>query len=77
MRTSCDEAEKQLQHTDELSKNLLERAGSLREERYVVVSSEPIYRTFRKARRGSKKIYPVTIPSKVYTERRRDHHHIL
>ncbi|KAG6867048.1 hypothetical protein C0993_007225 [Termitomyces sp. T159_Od127] len=35
MRLSCDEAEHQLQLTADLSKNLLERAGSLRDERFV------------------------------------------
>lgn len=33
MRASCDEAEAQLQLTNEASKTLLERAGNLREER--------------------------------------------
>jgi hypothetical protein len=33
MRSRCDDAEAQLQLTNEASKNLLERAGSLRRER--------------------------------------------
>lgn len=36
MRASCDEAEKQLQLTNEASKELLERAGHLREERFAL-----------------------------------------
>ena len=35
MRSSCDEAETQLALTNESSKLLLERAGSLRDERFI------------------------------------------
>ena len=35
MRASCDEAEAHLEQTKGASKELLERAGSLREERFV------------------------------------------
>lgn len=41
MRASCDEAEAQLQLTGDASKTLLERAGSLREERCVSRSAPP------------------------------------
>ncbi|KAF5357289.1 hypothetical protein D9758_005832 [Tetrapyrgos nigripes] len=46
MRTSCDEAEKQLQLTDEASKSLLERAGNLREERQEVEVKKSIVSLF-------------------------------
>lgn len=35
MRASCDDAEGHLDRTKEASKELLERAGTLREERFV------------------------------------------
>ena len=35
MRTRCDEAQTQLHETNKACKSLLDRAGSLREERYV------------------------------------------
>ena len=37
MRSHCDEAETQLRLTNEASKSLLERAGSLRRERSVPI----------------------------------------
>ena len=43
MRASCDEAETQLALTNESSKILLERAGNLREERYVLVLVPPSF----------------------------------
>ncbi|THU94175.1 oligomeric complex COG6 [Dendrothele bispora CBS 962.96] len=46
MRTSCDDAEKQLQLTDEGSKSLLERAGNLREERQEVELKRSIVSLF-------------------------------
>ncbi|KAK7473122.1 Golgi transport complex subunit 6 [Stygiomarasmius scandens] len=46
MRSSCDEAEKQLQQTDESSKSLLERAGNLREERQEVEVKRSIVSLF-------------------------------
>ena len=35
MRARCDEAQTQLHETNKACKSLLDRAGSLREERYV------------------------------------------
>ena len=34
MRAQCDEAQAQLQSTNEACKSLIDRAGSLRDERY-------------------------------------------
>jgi hypothetical protein len=34
MRAQCDEAQGQLQSTNEACKSLIDRAGSLRDERY-------------------------------------------
>ncbi|KII95365.1 hypothetical protein PLICRDRAFT_34211 [Plicaturopsis crispa FD-325 SS-3] len=46
MRSRCDEAETQLRLTDEASKSLLERAGSLREERQEVETRKSIVSLF-------------------------------
>ncbi|KAF9267497.1 oligomeric complex COG6 [Marasmius fiardii PR-910] len=46
MHECCDEAEKQLQFTNEASKTLLERAGSLREERQGVQTKQSIVTLF-------------------------------
>ncbi|KAI3612712.1 conserved oligomeric golgi complex subunit 6 [Moniliophthora roreri] len=46
MHKSCDEAEKQLQLTNEVSKTLLERAGSLRDERQEVEVKQSIISLF-------------------------------
>ncbi|KAH7871193.1 oligomeric Golgi complex subunit 6 [Lentinula edodes] len=46
MHTSCDEAEKQLQLSNEASKSLLERAGNLREERQEVEDRKSIVSLF-------------------------------
>ena len=40
MRSRCDEAQAQLQETNESCRSLLDRAGSLREQRYVLVLSQ-------------------------------------
>ncbi|KAG7088505.1 hypothetical protein E1B28_012492 [Marasmius oreades] len=46
MHKCCDEAEKQLQSTNEASKALLEKAGSLREERQGVQTKQSIISLF-------------------------------
>ncbi|KAJ3755564.1 oligomeric complex COG6 [Lentinula raphanica] len=46
MHASCDEAEKQLQLSNETSKSLLERAGNLREERQEVEDQKSIVSLF-------------------------------
>ncbi|KAJ4481001.1 oligomeric complex COG6 [Lentinula aciculospora] len=46
MHVSCDEAEKQLQLSNEASKSLLERAGNLREERQEVEDQKSIVSSF-------------------------------
>lgn len=43
MRTRCDEAQTQLQETNEACKSLLDRAGSLREQRFVPFSTRHLY----------------------------------
>jgi hypothetical protein len=37
MRTQCEEAQQQLQSTNEACKSLIDRAGSLRDERYELI----------------------------------------
>lgn len=46
MRASCDEAERQLGLSNESSRTLLERAGSLREERHEIVNKKSIVSAF-------------------------------
>jgi conserved oligomeric Golgi complex subunit 6 len=57
MRSRCDDAEAQLQLTNEASKTLLERAGSLRRERYAMPSSIDLLNSFpasdKKSRRAN------------------------
>ena len=43
MRARCEEAQAQLQSTDEACKSLLDRAGSLRDEQYVLSLCFPAY----------------------------------
>jgi conserved oligomeric Golgi complex subunit 6 len=40
MRAQCDEAQGQLQSTNEACKSLIDRAGSLRDERYGTPSAQ-------------------------------------
>ncbi|THH31107.1 hypothetical protein EUX98_g3063 [Antrodiella citrinella] len=46
MRTRCDEAQNQLAETNESCKSLLDRAGSLREQRQIVTTKQSIVSLF-------------------------------
>ncbi|KAI9452165.1 oligomeric complex COG6 [Russula earlei] len=46
MRTQCEEAQRQLQSTNEACKSLIDRAGSLRDERHLVKTRQTIVTLF-------------------------------
>ena len=78
MRSMCDDAETQLQLTNEASKTLLERAGSLRRERYFTTSSSDHYNSFSaQTRSRSTQIHCNTVSISFHFERRRSGSHDL
>ena len=72
MRQHCDDAEAQLKLTEEASRSLLEQAGSLRYERWVLdfIRRDVLMSIISKAGGGNTKVHRTTIPRPFHAQRR-------